>query len=203
VFDDPVNSLDYKRLEYVVSRIVQLSASRQVVVFTHNIWFAVELLARFEKTPDQCAYYDVSCTEQASGVVEAGTHPRWDSVKKTAGTVNRLIAEAGKATGEVRQALVEQAYSWIRAWCEVVVEQELLGGVTQRYQPHVRMTSLANVKVGKLGAAIAVILPGFEKACRATEAHSQPLETLAVRPRLEDLKKDWESLQQARDEYVK
>ena len=41
VFDDPVNSLDYKRLEYVVNRVVQLSESRQVVVFTHNIWFAI------------------------------------------------------------------------------------------------------------------------------------------------------------------
>jgi hypothetical protein len=75
--------------------------------------------------------------------------------------------------------------------------------VTQRYQPHVRMTSLANIKSGRLAAAIAVILPGFEKACRATEAHSQPLETLAVRPKLDDLRKDWEMLQKGREEYLK
>lgn len=198
VFDDPVNSLDYKRLEYVVDRIVELSKSRQVVVFTHNIWFAVELLSRCDK---DCTYYDVSCTEDTAGVVEKGTHPRWDTVKKTSGTINNLIAEATKASGEVRQALVEKGYSWIRAWCEVVVEQELLAGVTQRYQPHVRMTGLRNIKAGKLEAAVAVILPIFEKACRATEAHSQPLETLGVRPKLDDLKADWDALQKARDGY--
>ena len=53
VFDDPVNSLDYKRLRYVVDRIVALSEERQIVVFTHNIWFTAELLNRFEKAPPQ------------------------------------------------------------------------------------------------------------------------------------------------------
>jgi len=63
----------------------------------------------------------------------------------------------------MRPALVERAYGWIRAWCEVVVEQELLGGVTQRYQPHVRMTSLANIKVGKLAATSPSCFPGSRR----------------------------------------
>lgn len=46
VLDDPVTSLDSKRLGYVVGRIVELSDERQVIVFTHNIWFTMELLAR-------------------------------------------------------------------------------------------------------------------------------------------------------------
>ncbi len=112
-------------------------------------------------------------------------------------------SEAEKASGETQVALVEKAYSWIRAWCEVVVEQELLGGVTQRYQPHVRMTCLPKIKGDKLGAAVSVILPIFEKACRVTEAHSQPLETLGIRPKLEELKTDWQSIKEARSEYQK
>ena len=203
VFDDPVNSLDYKRLEYVVDRVVDLSKTRQVIVFTHNIWFAVELLSRCEKQTDDCTYYDISCTDDTSGLVERGTHPRWDTVKKTAGTINKLIDEAQKTSvPEVRQALVDQAYSSIRAWCEVVVETELLGGVTQRYQPHVRMTCLSNIKAGLLDAAVGVILPIFERACRATPAHSQPLETLGARPKLNDLKTDWDALQKARATYL-
>ena len=50
IFDDPINSLDYIRIREVVNRIVALCQSRQVIVFTHNIWFTTELLARFEKT---------------------------------------------------------------------------------------------------------------------------------------------------------
>ena len=48
IFDDPVNSLDHRRLKEVADRIAALVATRQVVVFTHDIWLATELLARFE-----------------------------------------------------------------------------------------------------------------------------------------------------------
>jgi recombinational DNA repair ATPase RecF len=51
IFDDPINSLDYRRMAEVVNRVVSLSETRQVIVFTHNIWFTTELLARFEKRP--------------------------------------------------------------------------------------------------------------------------------------------------------
>ncbi len=44
----------------VVNRIVALSDTRQVIVFTHNIWFTTELLARFEKRTQDCSYYDVA-----------------------------------------------------------------------------------------------------------------------------------------------
>jgi hypothetical protein len=203
VFDDPVNSLDYKRLQYVVDRIVSLSVTRQVVVFTHNIWFATELLSRFEKATADCTYYGVSETNGTTGVVNRASHPRWDTVKALSGKVNQLIQTAGSVTGEAQTALVESAYGEIRSWCEVVVEQEMLAGVTQRYQPNVAMTKLPQIKVDKFVAARDVILPLFEKACRIMTAHSQPLETLAIRPTLAELRKDWVLAQEARDAYLK
>jgi hypothetical protein len=92
-------------------------------------------------------------------------------------------------------------YSEIRAWCEAMVEQELFCGVTRRYQPHVRMTALAEIKSKKLEAAISVIQPIFDKACRITEAHSQPLETLGTKPSLDELRQDWQALQEALKAY--
>ncbi|MGK2939679.1 MAG: AAA family ATPase [Solirubrobacteraceae bacterium] len=202
IFDDPVNSLDYRRLREVADRIAGLAAGRQVIVFTHNIWFAAELLSRFEKTPDRCRYYSITDeTAKGVGVVAAGTHPRWDTVKKTTGRINALINTARSSDGEARQALVESAYGVIRAWCEVVVEDELLAGVTKRYQPNVGMTKLPQIKAAHLGAAITVIVPIFENACRIMEGHSQPLETLAVRPSLDDLERAWKALQEARTAY--
>jgi len=202
VFDDPVNSLDYKRLQYLVDRVVRLSVTRQIIVFTHNIWFATELLSRFEKTPADCAYFGVSEAEGNFGIVSRGSHPRWDSVNKLTGKINQLIQSAGSATGEVQTALVESAYGEIRSWCEVVVEQELLAGVTQRYQPNVAMTKLPQIKVERFAAARDVVFPLFEKACRVMTAHSQPLETLAIRPTLAELRRDWSAAQQARSAYV-
>ena len=45
IFDDPVNSLDYERTEYVKNRIKKLvSEGNQVLVFTHNIYFLNSLV---------------------------------------------------------------------------------------------------------------------------------------------------------------
>lgn len=203
VFDDPVTSLDHRRLQYVVDRIVGLAEDHQVIIFTHDILFAVGLLAKFEHNTSNCSYYDVSASEGAIGVITAGTHPRWDTVAKIRGRINGIISQAAREAGEVQQALIEQGYSSIRAWCEVVTEAELLAGVAQRYQPHIAMTKLSQIKSDRLAAARNVIIPIFEKACRMTEAHSQPLATLAVRATLGELNVDWKALQDARDEYLR
>jgi hypothetical protein len=173
-----------------------------VILFTHSIWLATELLDHFEKDKDRCKYYSVTEDGGGKGIVVAGTHPRWDNVKATTKAVNAVLASAQATEGETQQALIESAYSKIRAWCEIVVEMELLQGVTQRYQANVMMTRLATIKADRLDAAISVIDPIFIKACRIMDGHSQPLETLSVRPTLAELEKDWADLQAARAAYL-
>lgn len=203
IFDDPINSLDYKRIGEVVDRIAALSDSRQVIVFTHNIWFTTELLARFEKHPHDCSYYDVARDGTRIGIVSKGTHPRSDTVANLRGRINALIQSAEKSSGEPQAALIEKAYELIRNICEVIVEQELLQGVTQRYQPHVMMTKLPKINFDGLQAAVATIYPIYEDSCRYIGSHSQPLETLNIRPTLTTLKADWKKVQDAREACAK
>ena len=171
-------------------------------MFTHNIWFAVELLSRFEKNKPACTYYGITADGAKSGIVASGTHPRWDDVKGLSGRVNKLIEGAGSLSGEPLEAVLEKGYELIRSWCEVVVEQDVLAGVTQRYQPNVMMTALPRINAQRLPAARDVIFPLFEKACRYMGGHSQPLETLAVRPTLQELKDDWKKANEARAAYI-
>lgn len=203
IFDDPINSLDYRRMAEVVNRIVSLSETRQVIVFTHNIWFTTELLARFEKRPQDCSYFDVARDGTKIGIVSKGTHPRSDTVSSLRSRINVLIQSAEKATGETQSALIEKAYELMRNICEVIVEEDLLQGVTKRYQPNVMMTRLPNINFAGLQAAVAAISPLFEDCCRYIGSHSQPMETLNVRPTLDMLKADWKKLQDARDAYGK
>jgi len=202
IFDDPVNSLDYKRINEVSARIAKLSEQRQVVVFTHNIWFATELISQFEDNKDLVSYYSIDDDGPDKGIVTGGTHPRWDTVKKMTGKINAIIQAARSAEGEIREALIEQAYSSIRAWTEVVVEQEVLARVVQRYEPNVMMTRLPAIDGAKLEVIKAVLMPLYEKACRIMEGHSQPLETLSVRPNLTELETDWAAALAARTAYI-
>jgi hypothetical protein len=55
IFDDPVNSLDHRRVTEIAKRIASLSAEHQVIVFTHDIWFASEILAELSNArPSAC-----------------------------------------------------------------------------------------------------------------------------------------------------
>lgn len=100
-------------------------------------------------------------------------------------------------------ALIEKGYDLLRSWCEAAVEQDFLCGVSQRYQPNIMMTKLPQIKTDRLSDAINVIDRVFAKACRLITGHSQPLETLSVRPTVDELKDDWNALQAAHAAYMK
>jgi hypothetical protein len=57
-----------------------------------------------------------------------------DNFSSLRGKINDLIQVAEKATGAAQAALIERAYELLRNICEVIVETELLQGVTQRQQ---------------------------------------------------------------------
>jgi len=203
VFDDPVTSLDHKRLGHVVDRIVELSQDRQVIVFTHDIWFAAEILARFEREPGECAFYNVRAEREGVGLLSKGSHPRTETFKDRSKRISRLIDSAARASAEERDELVEKAYEELRGACEVFVEKELLRGVTERYRANVRMTVLDQIRADRLPAAIEKVKRVFDKCCRRIASHSQPTATLGVRPTLDELRRDWQELKDARDEYLK
>jgi hypothetical protein len=87
---------------------------------------------------------------------------------------------------ELYQTVFEQTLSQcqelvrIRNICEVIVEQELLQGVTQRYQPNVMMTKLPKINFTGLEAAVSAINPIFEDCCRYIGSHSQSLRSRSL-----------------------
>ena len=200
VFDDPVTSLDHKRLRHVVDRIVELSQDRQVIVFTHDIWFAAELMARFRGGATDYKSYVLHVDSGAIGEVSAGT-PRTDTFSDRSARINRIIKEAEGADGETRQALIERGYAELRGACEVVAEKDLLWDVAARFRPNVKMGNLRKIRADRLPRAIERVYALFERCCRIIPSHSQPMETLGVRPTLDELRQDWQELQDARREY--
>ncbi|KJL23416.1 DNA replication and repair protein RecF [Microbacterium oxydans] len=196
IFDDPVSSLDHRRIKEVAQRIARLADDNQVIVFTHDILFATTLLALFEKSK-RCAYFQIT-DESGKGKVSRATGPRIDSLSAIKGRINSTIQAAKQLDGEARDALVHTGYSHLRSWCEVFTEDELLKGVTRRYQANVQMTTLININVDKLGEIIPKVSEVFEEACRYIDGHSQALITQGVSPTLAGLEQHWAELQDLR-----
>ena len=196
VFDDPVSSLDHRRIDEVAQRISKLADDRQVIVFTHDIFFATTLLSKFEKSK-RCSYFQIS-DERGKGQVRRATGPRWDTLRKIKAEINKAIEHAKQEDGDAKAASIADAYSRIRAWCEVFTEQELLQGVTQRYQPNVGMTRLSRMKPAVLADIIPIVVSIYEEASRYITAHSQPLVMLGVSPKLKELEEHWRQLQECK-----
>ncbi len=192
-FDDPVSSLDHRRINEVAQRIAGLANDNQVIVFTHDILFATTLLGHFEKSK-RCVYFQIT-DENGKGHVTRASGPRIDSLSAIRKRINNTIQDARSHEGELRDALVRTAYSHVRAWCEVFTEEDLLKGVTKRYRANVQMTTLASIDGVKLNAIAPKVMEIFEVACRYIDGHSQPLVTLGVSPTLTGLEQHWAELQ--------
>lgn len=194
IFDDPVSSLDHRRINEVAQRIATLADDNQVIVFTHDILFATTLLSLFEKSK-RCVYFQIT-DENGKGQVTRASGPRIDSLSAIRKRITDTIQAAKAQEGEVRDALVRAAYSHVRAWCEVFTEEELLRGVTKRYRANVQMTTLPNIDGTKLNEIGPMVTEIFEVACRYIDGHSQPLVTLGVSPTLTGLEQHWAELQE-------
>ena len=201
VFDDPVNSLDHRRVREIAKRVADLSASHQVIVFTHDIWFATEVLAAFDGSPSACSSYQVREESGLKGLISGEKHPRSDTVASIGKRINAKIQDAASGDDEGRQERIDSTYDLVRTWCERVVEHVLLKKVAQRFQPNVAMQNLTDIHADRLGKAISTIYPIWEKACRYMTGHSQPMETLGIRATATELKQDWTDLQQALTDY--
>jgi hypothetical protein len=201
VFDDPINSLDYRRIGDVAGRVLWLASHRQVIVFTHNIWFVSLLIQDAEKKGT--LYYDIKADEGAPGILSRGTQPRLDTFADQRKRLEKLIEAVKKADPAIQEDIIRSGYSVLRGICETVTEQEMFNGVSRRFEPNVSLQRMDKIKFATLEDAKDKLLPIFEKACRYTEAHSQPAEQLNVRPTLTELAADWAVVSGVHDEHKK
>lgn len=111
VFDDPVTSLDYRRMEEVCHRINKLAESHQVIVFTHNIMFASSLIGLRQKKKLRCKFYEVRDSGTAKGIIAPDVEPRLDNPADIAKKINITIQNAKNAEATVQDALVERGYA--------------------------------------------------------------------------------------------
>ena len=102
IFDDPVSSLDHRRIREVAERITLLAQANQVIVFTHDIRFATTLHG-LTAPSNQFAYFEIT-DNNGKGQVTRGTHPTADSIKTITADINNNI-QASKRPSTARPGL--------------------------------------------------------------------------------------------------
>jgi energy-coupling factor transporter ATP-binding protein EcfA2 len=133
VFDDPISSLDQDFEEAAAYRLIELSNSRQVIVFTHRL----SLLASLESAADK----------SGSELNVIGLHGPGDpreaplpaqKPKKAINTILDRVTRARKALNEYGQEeydmIAKGICSDIRITLERIIENDLLADVIQRFR---------------------------------------------------------------------
>lgn len=151
IFDDPMSSLDHRHRDSFAKRLVSVAATRQVVVFTHDLYFMALVQA-------ECANQQVSlhCQTVKSEAALAG-HVSGDlpfegmSTKDRVKYLRNLGQQAGKLLKDGREpiakVLLKTGYGQLRESWERVVEEVLLGGVVGRFVPDIGTQKLRYVAV--------------------------------------------------------
>jgi hypothetical protein len=196
ILDDPITSLDARRVNEVADRIVNLNAEQQVIVFTHHLYFATKLLAAFEHSSsrEHCSFYEVLAEDGKVGLVSRGSHPRMDTVKAITGRVNKALQDARAASGTERSDLIATAYGHMRGWIEAFIEDDLLQGSVKRHRANISIDALSRVNGQAVDEAVRILQPVFDRASERIWPHAHTADQLQARPTLDEAEADWEVL---------
>ena len=136
-FDDPVTSQDHHRREKIATRLVEISAHKQIVVFTHDIAFFTRLKLTAEKLDINHHYTTIRKSGGLPGIISPELPWIVQPVKKRVGTLRDRLVKLKKIELKANEdEYLFEAKSWYgllrEAW-ERVVEERLFKGVVERF----------------------------------------------------------------------
>jgi len=196
VFDDPVSSLDHRRRLHVASRLVEEAKLRQVIVFTHDIYFLciVQQEAEMAGAPATTQYIGRGPTGFG---VQADRLP-FDTLStskrvKALRTLCDNVARIHKSGDEAEATrLSREAYSHLRMAWERGVEEVLLQGAVTRFVEGVSTQKLKYVVVED--SDYDAINIGMTKSSKYS-GHDPAAAAQLATPHPDDLKVDIEKLE--------
>lgn len=151
VFDDPVSSLDHRRRERVAKRLAAEAEQRQVIVFTHDIYFLCLLSEEAKLVGAPIATQSLTRRADGFGVADPELPFEGKNASKRISALNaqhQVIAKLHKEGEEQehRKQTVDAYFRLRMAW-ERAVEEVLLREVILRFRKGVETQRLAGVVV--------------------------------------------------------
>ncbi len=151
VFDDPVSSLDHKRRERVARRLAAEGTKRQVIIFTHDLYFMNLLIEEAQQAGVTIETQSISRHPAGFGVADPdlpfegmNTKARVGYLKNRHPQIKKLF-ESGAELEHRKQTA--DAYRELRIAWERAIEEVLLRNVVLRFRKGIETQRLAGVLV--------------------------------------------------------
>ena len=202
IFDDPVSSLDWDRKSRIAERLAEEAKQRQVIIFTHDFSFALQL-EKFSKDKNrgnqEPFLRQLWIAKQSTGTelqfgITGETAAAWESKKihKRLEVIDDKIEQLEEsgliADGSGRSSFESQSLDiaiQLRQTWERAVEEVALNEVVKRLSPNVMTTRLEKVQFN-CNTDYQALHEGMSSI--STLAHDNPEHGGSAAPTLEQLK---------------
>jgi energy-coupling factor transporter ATP-binding protein EcfA2 len=175
VFDDPVSSLDHNHRTAVARRIVEESANRQVIVFTHDAVFFGELITLCEDAQLRPSVKSITYRAEGPGYIDAGLpydmRRHRERIAQHRIDQQQIAANFNNPPGDNERLAMRNGYDDLRVTIEVGIEDTILNETVVRFRD--------GISVGRLNGVIVVQEADYrevqrlhDKCCRNVRAHS-------------------------------
>jgi energy-coupling factor transporter ATP-binding protein EcfA2 len=158
VFDDPVSSLDHRRREAVARRLVTEAKSRQVIVFTHCLYFLYLLDEEAKGQEVPLLTQSLTNTAEGYGIAEDDVPFEGKTTSKRVCALlhlqEKIAAIQRRGEEALRKKETVDAYKLLRNAWERAVEEVLFNEVVLRFRKGIETNRLASVRVDDSDYAI-------------------------------------------------
>lgn len=187
VLDDPVTSLDHQRKRTIAKRLAEEAATRQVIVFTHDLVFLTLLSDKAEASGCEVVSHWIQSLEGIPGCVAIDDTPANSRVYRKTTKAKEFLHRAKQVSGRDRVDLVRSGAGALRRTVEEAVMQDLFKGTVRRWDEQVRLGALINISWSDDLADEIVALQA--DTSRLLEGHSNSDEFAGEMPDVDDLEK--------------
>lgn len=175
VFDDPVSSLDHNHRTAVARRIVEESADRQAIVFTHDAVFFGELITLCADAQLTPTVKSISYRAEGPGYIDAGLpydmRKHRDRITQHRADHQRIAANFLNPPGDDERLAIRNAYDDLRVTIEVGIEDTILNETVVRFRDGISVGRLNGVMIVQ-EAEYLEVQRLHDRCCRNVRAHS-------------------------------
>ncbi len=143
IFDDPVTSLDMDYRDLIAKKIVQLSQTRQIVVFTHDLSFLRLLIDTHKSvTTTDCAIIGIDKYNDISGIVTDEIPYLAKNVQERVDSIRRILNEHDALAitdAHGRETKLDSARKRFRMLLERSVEEVLSNKTYERFSKNIHL----------------------------------------------------------------
>lgn len=189
IFDDPVTSLDNKRKLEIANRLAEESHKKQVIVFTHDLSFAYNVLSKCKELEGEYSCHWIENIDgMTPGAIYLNNSPSFEKDYKTSGKAQGWLDKAKKSSPESREEALKNGFAALRTSYESQIVFGLFRGVVQRFNERVSVESLKDVYVTQ--EIKEEILTSFASCCKFMEGHSHSDSNGYKKPTINDLQNE-------------